>query len=360
MMSPRQWFCRRTNKVRPAAIITTVALISLTACSEHNGASPDMDVILAETPAATLSAYGLFEDAGASAPNHQLVAYDLTNPLFSDYATKQRYVFVPKGKTVNYDAMDAFAFPVGTVLVKTFGYAPDLRAPQTGAYKVETRLLIHKADGWAALPYVWNQAQTEAVYTPIGAKRDIDTISPSGEMLHFTYSVPNTNQCKTCHQSKHDIEPIGPKARNLNHDGQLEAWAAQGRLVGLPASAPSVPSAFDPDARIDLRARAYLDINCSHCHKADGSASNSGLWLDWNETSAVRRGIGKHPTAAGRGAGRLDYIIEPGDPASSILAYRMASTEAGIAMPELGRSLQHTEGVALVNQWISSMNTAED
>ena len=231
----------RAGTIFPAAIA-----ISLAACSAQTGEGPDMDVILAETPAATLSAYGLFEDAKADTPNRQLIAYDLTNPLFTDYAAKQRYLFVPEGEAANYDATDVFAFPVGTVLVKTFSYSPDMRAPQTGAYKVETRLLIRKAAGWRALPYVWNEAQTEAVYTPIGAKRGIEIISPSGEALQFIYAVPNANQCKTCHQSGHDIKPIGPKARNLNHEGQLEAWAAQGKLAGLPGAVPSVPSAFDP------------------------------------------------------------------------------------------------------------------
>jgi predicted transcriptional regulator len=68
----------------------------------------------------------------------------------------------------------------------------------------------------------------------------------------------------------------------------------------------------------------------------------------------------KHPTAAGRGAGELTYVIEPGDADASILAYRMASTEAGIAMPELGRALEHSEGVALISQWIAEMPKGVD
>ena len=117
---------------------------------------------------------------------------------------------------------------------------------------------------------------------------------------------------------------------------------------------------FDAAFPLDARARAYLDVNCGHCHKPDGSASNSGLWLTWGEASPTRLGMLKHPTAAGRGAGELTYVIEPGDPGASILAYRMASTEAGIAMPELGRALEHGEGVALINQWIAEMPNGVD
>jgi mono/diheme cytochrome c family protein len=115
--------------------------------------------------------------------------------------------------------------------------------------------------------------------------------------------------------------------------------------------------AFDPDISLTDQARAYLDINCAHCHKPTGSASNSGLWLEWETKDAVKWGVGKHPTAAGRGSGDALVVIEPGQPERSILSYRMASDEAGIAMPELGRALIDEEGVALINAWISEMET---
>ena len=331
----------------------------LSACSAGKAAGPDLDVILAEAPAETLSAYGLFTDAAASAPAKGVVAYDLVNPLFSDHAAKHRYVFVPGGEAAQYDAEDAFRFPVGTVLVKTFAFAPDMRAPDTGAYKVETRLLIHKEAGWAAYPYVWNAEGTEAVYSPVGARRTVETISPSGAPLAINYAVPNQNQCKTCHQAGEALSPIGPKARNLGHDGQIEAWAATGILEDVPDMLPPAPSVYDLSLPLEVRARAWLDINCAHCHKPDGSASNSGLVLSATETDPVKVGIGKHPVAAGRGAGDLFQVIVPGAPDRSILAYRMASTEPGIAMPELGRSVHDPEGLALIREWIASMETPQ-
>jgi len=69
----------------------------------------------------------------------------------------------------------------------------------------------------------------------------------------------------------------------------------------------------------------------------------------------VKLGIDKHPTAAGRGSGLLTRVIEPGEPEASILAFRMASAEAGVAMPELGRTLIDGEGVQLVHEWIAQM-----
>ena len=254
-----------------------------------------------------------------------------------------------------YSDNDVFAFPVGTVLVKTFAFAPDMRAPETGAYRVETRLLIHKAAGWVAYPYIWNDDGTEAVYSPIGGKRTIETITPAGAPLTIQYAVPNQNQCKTCHQAGDALLPIGPKARNLNHGDQLEDWVAKGLLDQLPPSAPASAAVYDVSLPLEARARAWLDINCAHCHKPDGSASNSGLVLSATETDPVKIGIGKHPVAAGRGAGTLFQVIVPGAPDRSILAYRMASTEPGVAMPELGRSVPDPEGLALVRDWIAEM-----
>lgn len=308
---------------------------------------PDMAVILAEAPAETLAAYGLFSDAAGKTPVAGVTGYDLINPLFSDHASKDRYVYVPDGKRATWQADDVFDFPVGTVLVKSFGYA------ETGT--IETRLLIHKAEGWKAFPYVWNEAHTEARYRPIGAKRTVETTGPDGAPLTINYAVPNQNQCKTCHQSGDALTPIGPRARNLGED-QVSQWASNGALSGVPASFESVPSIAMNEGDVGARARAYLDINCGHCHKADGAASNSGLWLEWTEDSLTKLGIGKHPTAAGRGAGRLDIVVAPGAPDASILAFRMASAEPGVAMPELGRTLVHDSGVELVREWIADLD----
>ncbi len=327
-------------------------LFLLTACDKSG---PNMQMILADKPAPSLADYNLFTDMHADTPSDRVFAYDLVNPLFTDYATKRRYVYVPKGQSAQYNATDALDFPVGTVLIKTFGYAPDMRTPNINSYKVETRLLIHKKDGWLAAPYVWNEAQTEAKYAPIGKRLHIQTVAPAGNKLDFSYAVPNANQCKTCHQSGHDVLPIGPKARNLNHNDQLQNWQTQGLLSGLVENLPKVPETHNTSFPLNVRARAYLDINCAHCHKPDGSASNSGLMLEWGETDQTRLGVGKRPTAAGRGAGGLLTVITPGKPDTSILAFRMQSAEPGIDMPELGRTLVHDEGVALIREWITEM-----
>ena len=332
---------------RVLLLILSVALVS---CAKV--AQPEMSVILNDTPAANLSAYGLFEDAGARQPAKGVIKYDLINPLFSDHADKHRFVFVPDGQSATYREDDVLEFPIGTVLVKTFAY---------DARYLETRLLIHKRDGWEALPYVWNDAQTEAHYAPIGKRIDIAAGIAGTDVPAFTYAVPNKNQCKTCHQNGDNVHPIGPKARNLNHPGpygvnQISDWVDRALLTQVPDQVPVMAQAFDPSESLAAQARAYLDINCAHCHKANGSASNSGLWLDWEISDPVKWGVGKHPTAAGRGAGDALVVIEPGEPLASIMSFRVASNEPGIAMPELGRALVHAEGAALIDAWIAQMD----
>jgi len=347
---------------RVTAFLLAVLSLGLAACGQPAGVRDA--VILAADPAPKLSDYGLFKDAAAREPAEGVTPYDLVNPLFSDHAGKHRLVYVPKGKTATYNADGVLTFPVGTVLIKTFAFAPDMRQPSVDERYVETRLLIHKADGWAAYPYVWNETGTDAVYSPVGAKQLINTVTPDGEAVAINYAVPNRNQCKECHSKDNVLTPIGPTARNLNHAGpggveQLADWVKRGMLDAAPADAPKAPSAFG-EGPLQDRARAWLDINCAHCHRAGGGASNSGLFLGWNETNPTGWGVHKRPTAAGRGSGQNLFVIEPGKPDQSILVFRMESTEPGMMMPELGRTMVDKQAVALMRAWIQSMPPAAE
>jgi hypothetical protein len=129
--------------------------------------------------------------------------------------------------------------------------------------------------------------------------------------------------------------------------------ASIGRLDDLPATGVPRNARFDDaSARLDARARAYLDINCGHCHSAKGPADTSGLWLDASTSEPMRLGECKPPVAAGQGTGDHLFDVVPGRPDDSILVYRMDSVDPGAMMPEVGRTLVHEEGVALIRDWI--------
>ena len=137
---------------------------------------------------------------------------------------------------------------------------------------------------------------------------------------------------------------------------QLKALAAVGQLTGLPAAPPQLVRWDDTSAPVAARARAYLEVNCGHCHSRTGFASNSGLYLQHDEPNPVHAGIGKHPVAAGRGSGGRMVAIAPREPDASILLHRMESNEPGVMMPQFGRSVPHAEGVALVRAFIAALD----
>jgi uncharacterized repeat protein (TIGR03806 family) len=321
--------------------------------------------LLADAPAPSLDVYRLFTDGGARHANAGLTPYGLNTPLFSDYAEKTRYLYLPPGTKARYRAEGALDLPVGATLVKTFAYPADFRRPDENVRFLETRLLIHRKAGWVALTYVWNAEQTHAVLKRAGARINVSFVDPHGASRQVDYAVPNANQCKECHSLSKQIAPIGVKARNLNGafpyvtgpENQLEHWVRVGILDGAPSpeKAPRTAVWDNPAEPLEGRARAYLDGNCAHCHNARGMASNSGLFLDLEETNPSLIGVGKRPVAAGRGSGGLEFAIAPGQPDASILVHRMASTEPGVMMPELGRSLVHEEGLALVRDYIARM-----
>ena len=294
----------------------------------------------------------MFDDGLGQVPAKDVIPYDLVTPLFSDYAQKLRFAYIPGRADWSND--EVFAFPVGSTLVKTFAY-PDA----DGLQLIETRLLIRQEAGWVAWPYLWDEDLGDARLKLAGARLEVDATGPAGAPVLINYRVPNANQCKTCHGRDGAITPIGPKARNLNHDFTYEDGAQNQILrwqgLGLLSAGSPAPSADWVNGELDDRARAYLDVNCAHCHRRDGSASNSGLFLTYGEDDPVAWGRLKRPVAAGRGSGGLDFDIAPGDPAASIMLYRMRSTDPGVMMPELGRSLPHPDGIDLIEAWIASM-----
>ena len=291
---------------------------------------------------ATLAEYGFFVDRGAQKPAAGVTPYRLNTPLWSDGAEKLRFLYLPPGAKAKAGGEGLLDLPVGAALIKTFTF---------GIRKIETRVLLHRAEGWVALPYQWNAAQTGAKLALGGAR--VAATTPQGQAI--SYAIPNKNQCKECHGLSGVVTPIGPKARNLAPawlDGQVKA----GRLDRSPAVAMRLPMWEDrakaPAAPV---ARGYLDANCGHCHNPAGSASNSGLDLRWEQHDPALLGIRKRPVAAGRGAGQNEFDIVPGDPDHSILTYRMASLEGGVAMPELGKATVDVEGVKAVRKWIAGM-----
>jgi len=357
--------------LRLRSVVLSACLLLLVACTESPPVYHDTERPL------RLSDWQLFAvDTNELIPSESSVVFRPNNPLFTDYAHKLRTLWIPAGlqaEIVN----DEISYPVGTVLSKTFYYP---RASSTTLTKVadsglqkidlsenqliETRLLVRKTDGWDAFGYVWNDEQTEAFLRIAGASKQVSLLAQGGtQTTDFTYFVPNENQCAACHTTVHpdgDMHPLGAVFGQLNVDvgtgiaSPLEQMVQRGWLSDEQVF-PRSESWQDPSASLDDRALAYLNMQCGHCHNPEGAADTSGLILDSSQTLAVNRGVCKPPVAAGGGAGDLLYAIVPGQPEESILLYRMRSDKPDEMMPELGRSLIHSEGVDLIGRWIAEM-----
>ncbi|OZG73814.1 hypothetical protein BTA51_08380 [Hahella sp. CCB-MM4] len=297
--------------------------------------------------------------------------YDLTSPLFSDYANKYRFIFLPEGTPAEYQGAGLLGFPVGTIIAKTFAMPLVAEQPGSPETVVETRLLIRREAGWVGLPYIWDRQTGVAHLALGGGSETFEITTPEGEVMTSSYRVPNANQCKSCHANGGLLLPIGPKARLMNKvyafademglpDGgnQLDLMAQLQMLHSAPDSAeiPRTPTWNDPgDGTLQARAKAYLDINCAHCHSAGGRAYATGLLLNEEQPVNSTYGVCKSPVAAGRGSGGYSFDIAPGNPDESILVYRMESNDPAIRMPELGRSIHHQGGIDVVREWISTL-----
>ncbi|MBC7520156.1 MAG: hypothetical protein H7268_03530, partial [Sandarakinorhabdus sp.] len=132
------------------AVLAALLLVGAGRVPQVDGAR-----LQAATPAPKLSGYHLFADAGGRVPAAGMVRYTLNTPLFSDYAEKFRYVWMPAGATATYNDKGVLEFPIGTAIVKTFAYPADFRAPDANVRLIETRLLVRRAAGWVPLSYVW-------------------------------------------------------------------------------------------------------------------------------------------------------------------------------------------------------------
>lgn len=346
--------------MRLLALIWITLLIS---CTQPEKKQPEIQQVslgvkeLSDYPK-MLSDWGLFK-----APMKDLIPndirtfpYEINSALFSDYASKARFISLPEEQPIEYHDTEVLNFPKETILIKNFFYVNDSQNSGAGKRIMETRLLIHETNGWKAIVYRWNEEQTDAKRVILGKKIPVEWKGSEGVLQRINYSIPSQPQCKSCHDLDGELMPIGPSARQLNRDGQLTDWINKGWLSANPDSTfPTLANYQDPKEQLDLRARAWLEVNCAHCHRREGPAKNSGLYLLASQTDPYRLGVNKPPIAAGKGSGGLKYSIVPGEPDRSILLHRITSLEPGEMMPELGRSVTHEEGVELIREWISSM-----
>lgn len=314
-------------------------------------------------PPALLSDTGAFTDLVTLTTAPALIPYTPIQGFWSDGAEKQRWIAIPNDGTpdssaerIAYSETGEWAFPNGTVLVKHFGF---------GGLRVETRFFVRGSDGlWFGFTYRWREDQSEADLLPGEAVESVIEIAPDDSLVwHF----PSRAECSTCHNTAAG-HVLGLKARHLNAPQMYPATGrSANQLVTLnrlgfftPALDESRLAQIltaqpldDGTATLERRARSYLDVNCSHCHRAGGTAP-SVFDLRLSIAPFFQNLIGV-PAANPLGI-EGGVLVEAGDESRSLLYHRLASADEALAMPPLGSSRIDEAALSILAAWIRSLD----
>ena len=333
---------------------------------EYIPVSP-VTVDLTLVPYTKLSDYKFFEgDIKEQIPSLNVIPYEPASSLFTDYASKKRFVWMPNGVKATFVAGNkVLDFPVGTVLIKTFYYTTI--QPGNVTKLIETRVMIRKADKWHFYEYLWNDAQTDADLVTgtdftNGSSKTITFTKPNGDVITTDYRIPSDSECFACHKINEIGTPIGVKPQNLNHShlygttnkNILQKLVEQGYLDTYPSNILTTVDYHDITQPLDLRLRSYLDVNCAHCHQDQARCYYRPIRLSFSETN-IDANIGICLFADEPISATLQKVIAPGNYNKSIMNYRLSSNDESERMPLLGRTIVHDEGVALLREYISSL-----
>jgi hypothetical protein len=278
-----------------------------------------------------LSETGLFEGDGFETVMPDVMAYTPRFELWADSATKQRWLWLPPGSSIDTSDPDDWVFPIGTKAWKEFS---------RGGQRIETRLLQKFGEGeWGAVSYVWEGA--DALRTPSGF---VDARGTS-------HDVPAASECLVCHNGRRSFL-LGVSLVQLN-----DAEDSGETNIGALAAAFSTPL---PDIRVPGNATArsalgYLHANCGHCHSSGAPAdppcfepdNHLDFWLHSERLSTVEA-TPTYQSAVGE-------VIVPGDPGASTIFDTLSTRDLFDRMPPLGSKEVDEEGIALISRFIEAL-----
>lgn len=343
----------------------TLVLIAAAACGDNlarpDAAAPPIDAPEVDAPPdadplETLAGTGLCGDPACSQIKPGIRAYEPRASLWTDSATKRRWIYLPPGTQIDTADMDHWVFPVGTKLWKEF---------TRDGTRVETRLLMKQlADdsapgAWFYAAYQWNASQDGATLVTDGVMNANGT----------PHDIPARYQCRQCHERLRPSRVLGFEAIQLDYDAapglaDLSDLIADGLLTVNPAGA-AAPRFPLPGTAVDQAALTYLHANCGHCHNPTSDAhdvSPLDLRLRTTALGAVTA-TPAYQTAVGQDAAlqfdensvHYTKLIIAGDPANSAVIGRMNSMVGFIFMPALGVEVVDPAGQTALLAWINSL-----
>jgi mono/diheme cytochrome c family protein len=278
----------------------------------------------------------------------------MSTPLWSDGAKKARWMIVPNDakQQIEVTADGSGNFPVGTVFVKHF----ELEQASGPPHRLETRFLIHaKDDRYYGVTYRWLADNSDAKLQDANSFRE--------KVGDQTWHYPSRGECARCHNSSANYV-LGPKTAQFNRPFYYAGSGLTSNMVStlqglglfktplMPATLPQMPSLHEGTAFAQDRARAYLDANCSGCHRPDGPGR--GNWDGRFSTQLdMQKLVGADPVEAEGIMGAK--VLAPQNPASSILFKRLSSLD-GTAMPPLAKSILDDSALSVFSAWLAAMN----
>lgn len=315
-----------------------------------------------------LSETGLFDSLNGHRFQESLLRYDVIVPEWADGAHIERSVLVPESDPhIAFGGRRGWMFADGAVAVQSLA-APLAKAGEKPRW-IETRILTKQQNEWAAYSYVWNEEQTEAQLAPAeGVELDITVAGNK-------WRVPSRSECMFCHSRAANFV-LGLSGEQMNRDfdygggyvgNQLkviddlgfflrkDAAKRTSTMKGEPADLEKLTDPFDASAAIDDRARSYLHASCSHCHVQSGGG-NSEMDLRFFVEAELMQILGVAPLHGDQGFGPDAKLVEPGDPAKSVLFKRVASAGANSGrMPPVGAGTSDARAIGLLLEWIQNV-----
>jgi len=327
----------------------------------ENGVNTDIE----NFPFEKLSDYNFYVgELKNLSPNEGVLPYDLISHLFTDYALKKRFIWIPEGQKANYVSDgEIFDFPDGTITLKNFYYENVL--PDLSTRIIETRMIYKKDGAWQFAEYVWNEDQSEAFFNLDGSFTNVSWLENEVEKS-TNYRIPSESQCLTCHKQLDVPILIGPKPQNLNMDmdygtetiNQLEKWTQLGYVDAedLPVEIETVVDWENESEEISKRMRSYVDINCAHCHSEESHCSYRSMRFAYSESADDdNMGICIEPDENLDPS--LTHIISSGNIDRSMVYYRLNTNDEIERMPLLGRSIIHEEALEMIEEYINSLDS---
>jgi putative heme-binding domain-containing protein len=325
-----------------------------------------------------LSQTGLFAKTASHEPAKGVHGFLVNAEAWHDGAKAERFFAVPGDEPIvdwegrkplggNIEWLPfQFHFPKDSVLGKTLS----IGTPQ-GPRRIETQLLHYDGRYWQAYTYRWKADESDADLVPTdGDERDVEVADPRmpGGKRMMTWNFNSRAQCLTCHTPWAEVS-LGFSSLNLNRTGsdgrnQLVVMCESGLLVrrkrdgqpDKPYSAESVRSLdaltnpYDGSKTLDDRARSYLHVNCSHCHRNGGGGAVS---FEMTKDADLKKNIWDCPPTRGSFGINDAKVIAPGQPERSTLVYRMAKFGKD-RMPHIGPERPDPQGLGMMADWIRS------